>query len=497
MGEKYLLALDSGTVKNRAVIFNREGDILSYAERRICVSHPHSGWIEQDPEEIWAIQLLVAKEALRKANLSCDDIAALGITNQRETTILWERRTGRPIYPAINWKSRQTDEICERLRQEGFQEEIRQKTSLVINPYFSATKLCWILENVPGAREMAEKGELLFGTVDTWLIWNLSGGKVFATDYSNASRTMMFHLRELRWDEDILGYLGIPKCMLPEVLPSSCIYGFTGSSVLGAEIPIASCIGNQQADLFGEACFHKGMAKNTYGEGSFFLMNAGTSYRESRNGLITTIAWGIGDQVTYALEGSIFVSGSAISWLKDAMGLMQSVSDAEWMAKQVPDSSGVYFVPSFRGYSAPYWDTQTSGMIIGLREDTNRSHIVRAALESLAYQVRDVYEAVISDTEIEIKDIRVDGGASQNKLLMQFQADILNLPVICPYLTETTALGAAYLAGLAVGMWKDIGELQSLWREGLRFQPQMPEDQRGRLYDGWQNAVSQVLGWVK
>ena len=328
-------------------------------------------------------------------------------------------------------------------------------------------------------------------------MWKLSGGTVFATDFSNASRTMMFHLRHLEWDADILEYLGIPEPMLPKVFPSSHVYGMTDAKLLGSEIPIASCIGNQQADLFGEACFRKGMVKNTYGDGSFFLMNAGKEYRRSQNGLITTIAWGIGDEVTYAMEGSIFVSGSALEWLKDGLALFQSMADSEWVAKQVPDSGGVYFVPAFRGLSAPYWDTQTNGMIIGLKEDTTRSHIVRAALESLAYQVRDVYEAMVSDTDMEITDIRVDGGASQNGLLMQFQADILDLPVIRPYITETTALGAAYLAGLAVGLWKDVEELQSLWREGLRFQPAMPDEQRSRLYDGWQNAVSQVLGWGK
>ena len=497
MAEKYILALDSGTVKNRAIIFNQKGDIVSYAEKRINVYRPHSGWVEQDPDEIWSTQLWTVKEAIRLAHLSNRDIVALGITNQRETTIVWDRATGRPVYPAISWKSRQSDKLCEKLREMGLQEEVRQKTSLVINPYFSATKICWILENVLGAREFADKGGLVFGTVDTWLMWKLSGGKIFATDVSNASRTMMFHLRKLKWDSDILRQLGIPKCMLPRVFPSSHVYGVTDAQVMGSEIPIASCIGNQQADLFGEACFREGMVKNTYGEGSFLLMNAGKEYRSSRNGLITTIAWGIGDEVTYALEGSVFVSGSTLEWLKDGLSLLSSMSDSEWVAKQVQDSGGVYFIPSFRGLSAPYWDTQTSGMMIGLKEDTSRSHIVRAALESLAYQVRDVYEAVISDTDAEITDIRVDGGASQNSLLMQFQADILNLPVIRPYTTETTALGAAYLAGLAVGLWRDVEELQSLWQEGTRFYPRMPEWQRNSLYDGWQNAVSRVMGWTK
>lgn len=495
MQERYVLALDSGTVKNRAVIFNAAGNIVSYAEKEINVMRPHKGWVEQDPDEIWSTQLWAAKEAIRLAGISQQKIAAIGVTNQRETTVVWNRLTGRPIYSAISWESIQTEPICKRLQEQGLQEEIRQKTSLIINPYFSATKLCWILENVLGARELAEKGELLFGTIDTWIMWKLSGGEVFATDYSNASRTMMFHLCELKWDNDILRHLRIPKNMLPEVCPSSHIFGYSDAAVLGSRIPIAGCIGNQQADLFGEACFRPGMAKNTYGEGSFFLMNAGHAFHRSQNGLITTIAWGIGDEVTYALEGSIFVSGATLKWLKTGLGLINSMSDSEWMAKQVPDSDGVYFVPAFRGLSAPYWDMETTGMIIGLKEDTQRAHIVRAALYALAYQVRDVYEAVISDAGMDISELHVDGGASQNNALMQFQADILDLPVVRPYITETTALGAAYMAGLAVGVWKDTKELQSLWREGVRYEPDMPEEERNLLYDGWQNAVSRVLGW--
>ena len=365
----------------------------------------------------------------------------------------------------------------------------------MLNPYFSGTKICWLLDNVLGAREMAEKGDLCFGTIDTWLMWKLSGGEIFATDYSNASRTMLFHLKHLCWDVEILRHLRIPRAMLPEVHPSSHLYGYTDATCFGAAIPIAACIGNQQADLFGQACFTQGEAKNSYGEGSFLLMNTGKEIVHSQNGLITTIAWGIGDDVTYALEGSMLVSGSSLEWLKHGLGILKSMPDSEWVAKLVPDTGGVYFVPSFRGLSAPYWDTKTSGMIIGLKEDTQRAHIIRAALAALAYQVRDVYEALTSDVKTPIAQLKVDGGAAQNNLLMQFQADILNMPVIRAYTTETTGLGAAYLAGLAMGIWKDIDELKSLWHEGVRYEPQMDEAQRSALYDGWQNAVSKVMGW--
>ena len=497
MEGKYILALDSGTVKNRAVIFNRDGDIVSYAEKPLGLYRPQDGWAEQDADEIWGTQLWAAKEAIQFAGISVKDIATIGVTNQRETTIVWNRNTGRPIYSAINWQSRQTETLCDSLRAKGLQEEIRQKTSLIINPYFSASKLCWILDNVLGARELAEQGELAFGTVDTWLMWKLSNGQIFATDYSNASRTMMFNLHTLKWDEAILSQLRIPEKLLPEVCPSAHFYGMTDSQILGMEIPITGCIGNQQADLFGEACFEPGMAKNTYGEGSFFLMNVGKDFIYSQNGLITTIAWGIGDEVTYALEGSVVVSGATLGWLKQSLGLIRSMSDSEWMAKKVPDNGGVYFIPSFRGLFAPYWDTQTNGMIIGLTENTEKEHIIRSALEALAYQVRDVCEAVASDTDFKLSDLRVDGGSSQNSLLVQFQADILNLPIIRPYTTETTALGAAYIAGLAGGIWRDTDELKSLWREEIRFQPNMTEARRNALYDGWQNAVSKVLVWSK
>ena len=495
MQKKYILALDSGTVKNRSVIFNRSGEMISYAEKKISTFTPHAEWIEQDADEIWSTQLWTAREAIRLAAIDFREIAAVAVTNQRETTVIWNRTTGRPLYPAISWQSRQTEPICEYLKQQGYQEEIRQKTSLVLNPYFSGTKIVWLLDNVLGAREMAEQGELCFGTIDTWLMWKLSGGEIFATDYSNASRTMLFHLRHLCWDDEILEHLRIPRAMLTDVYPSSHLFGYTDATRFGAAIPIAACIGNQQADLFGQACFSKGDAKNSYGEGSFFLMNTGSDIIHSQNGLITTIAWGIGDEVTYALEGSMLVSGSSLEWLKHGLGILKSMPDSEWASKLVPDAGGVYFVPSFRGLSAPYWDTKTSGMIIGLKEGTQRAHIIRAALAALAYQVRDVYEALASDVKSSIPALKVDGGAAQNNLLMQFQSDILNMPVIRAYTTETTGLGAAYLAGLTLGIWKDIDELRSIWHAGVRYEPRMSEEQRTALYDGWQNAVSKVLGW--
>jgi glycerol kinase len=495
MQKKYILALDSGTVKNRAVVFDQSGNIVSYAKKKLSTYYPHPGWIEQDADEIWGTQIQAAMEAIKAADINKADIAAVAITNQRETTIVWNRFTGRPVYRAISWQSRQTEGICERMKEEGLQEEINQKTSLVLNPYFSGTKLRWIFENVPGALAAAKKGDLLFGTVDTWLMWKLSGGRVFATDYSNASRTMMFNLRKLKWDKQLLRHFGVPASMLPEVLPSSAIYGQTDAGFFGREIPIAGDMGNQQADLFGQACFKKGMAKNSFGEGSFFLMNAGHEYVHSKNGLISTIAWGIGDEITYALEGSIFVSGATLEWLKDSLGILTSMSESEWVAKSVHDTDGVYFVPAFRGLSAPYWDTQTTGMIIGLKESTQKAHIIRAALFALAYQVRDVYEAIRSDIGKDLADLRVDGGASRNNLLMQFQADILGIPVIRPHIEETTSLGVAYMAGLATGIWKDTDELASIWQEGSQFKPKIPEAEREPLYDGWQTAVSKVMGW--
>ncbi len=469
---------------------------MSVVKKELTIYRPKAGWIEQDADEIWSTQLWTAEQAIQEAGIRKSEIAAIGVTNQRETTIIWNRHNGRPIYHAISWQSRQTESICERLKDEGMQEEFRQKTSLVINPYFSATKIRWILENVPGAMKLARNGDLLFGTVDTWLMWKLSGGKIFATDYSNASRTMLYHLRELRWDKTLLQYMGIPLSMMPQVHPSSYIYGMTSPSVFGLETPIAGDLGNQQADLFGQGCFDHGMAKNTYGEGSFFLLNTGSKYIYSQNNLITTIAWGIGNKITYALEGSVFVAGAALEWLKSGLGILNSLQESEWMAKHVHDS-GVYFVPAFRGLSAPYWDMQTSGMLIGLKEDTKKEHIIRAALAAMAYQVRDVYEAICSDSNTAIEELRVDGGASNNNLLLQIQADILGIPVQRPQNKETTALGSAYMAGLATGFWHDLKEIRSFWKEDARFIPQLIEKEREKYYDGWQNAVSHAMGWSK
>ncbi len=497
MQKKYILALDSGTVKNRAVIFDEQANVIAVAKKDLTTYRPQPGWVEQDAEEIWSVQLWAAEQAIREAGIRKMEIAAIGITNQRETTVVWNRRNGRPIYHAISWQSRQSADICERLKEEGLQEEFRQKTSLVLNPYFSATKIRWILENVPGAMELAKKGELLFGTIDTWLMWKLSGGTIFATDYSNASRTMLYHLRKLQWDKTLLHHLGIPISMMPEVKESSHIYGMTSPAVFGLEIPIAGDMGNQQADLFGQACFRKGMAKNTYGEGSFFLLNTGKDYVYSQNGLITTIAWRLHGETTYALEGSVFVAGAALEWLKSGLGILRSMPESEWMAKHVTDTNGVYFVPAFRGLSAPYWDMQTSGMLIGLRENTEKEHIVRAALSAMAYQVRDVYESVISDANTDIRELRVDGGASHNNLLLQLQANILGIPVLRAQDEESTALGAAYMAGLAVGIWRDLAELENLWQEDARFEPKLGEKEREELYDGWQNAVSHAMGWSK
>ncbi len=497
MQKKYILALDSGTVKNRAVIFDEQANIVSVVKKELTTYHPQPGWIEQDAEEIWSAQLWAAERAIYEAGIRKSEIVAIGVTNQRETTVVWNRHNGRPIYPAISWQSRQTREICEKIKADGMEEEFRQKTSLVVNPYFSATKIRWILEKVPGAMELAKKGDLLFGTIDTWLMWKLSGGEIFATDYSNASRTMLYHLRKLKWDKNLLRHMGIPISMMPEVHPSSHIYGTTSASVFGLKIPIAGDIGNQQADLFGQACFDKGMAKNTYGEGSFFLLNTGQEYVYSQNGLITTIAWGIGDEITYALEGSVFVSGAALEWLKNRLGVLHSLQESEWMARHVDDTHGVYFVPAFRGLSAPYWEMQTTGMLIGLREDTEKEHIVRAALAAMAYQVRDVYEAIISDANAAISELRVDGGASRNNLLLQIQANVLGIPVLRAQDEETTALGAAYMAGLATGVWNSLEEIRALWREDARFEPFMTEEEREAAYDGWQNAVSHAMGWSK
>ena len=496
MRRRYILALDSGTVKNRTAIFDERANLVALVKKELSVYRPQSGWVEQDADEIWAVQLQTAEQAIREAGVKKSEIAAIGITNQRETTVIWNRHTGRPIHHAVSWQSMQSKEIVERFRQNAdLLEEFRQNTAMVLSPYFSVSKICWLLDNVRGARELAEKGDLAFGTIDSWLLWKLTGGKVHATDDSNASRTMLYHLAHGAWDETLLQHTRIPHALMPKIHPSSHEYGVTSPAVFGTEIPISGILGNQQADLFGQCCFTPGTAKNTYGEGSFFLLNTGERYVQSHNGLNATVAWKLGDRITYALEGSIFVAGVALEWLRRGLKILDSLEESEWIAKRVTDTAGVYFVPAFRGLSAPYWDGETRGMLIGLSEETRRAHIVRAALAAMAYQVRDVYEAIRSDAALPIEELRVSGGASRNNLLMQMQAGVLGLPVRRPVESETTALGAAYMAGLAAGLWKDTEELAALWQEDARFTTCFSEEERERLYDGWQNAVSHAMGW--
>ena len=453
---KYVMALDAGTTSNRCILFNEKGQMCSVAQREFKQIFPKPGWVEHDANEIWASQLGVAVEAMNMIDASAADIAAIGITNQRETTILWDKNTGEPVYNAIVWQCRRTSEYCDSLKEQGLTEKFRRKTGLVIDAYFSATKIKWILDNVLGARERAEKGELLFGTVETWLIWKLTKGKAHVTDYSNAARTMLFNINTLEWDDEILQILDIPKAILPEAMPSSCVYGMADPAFLGGEIPISGAAGDQQAALFGQTCFQAGDAKSTYGTGCFLLMNTGEKLVFSENGLITTIAWGLDGKVTYALEGSVFVAGAAIQWLRDEMRIIDSAEDSEYMAKKVKDTNGCYVVPAFTGLGAPYWDQYARGTIVGITRGVNKCHIIRATLESLAYQVNDVLVAMKADSGIALSSLKVDGGASANNFLMQTQADIINVPVNRPQCVETTAMGAAYLAGLAVGYWKDL-----------------------------------------
>ena len=496
MRRRYILALDSGTVKNRTAIFDERANLVALVKKELSVYRPQPGWVEQDADEIWAVQIQTAEQAIREAGIKKSEIAAIGITNQRETTVIWNRHTGRPIHRAISWQSMQSKEIVERFRKNAdLLEEFRQNTAMVLSPYFSVSKICWLLDNVPGARKLAEKGDLAFGTIDSWLLWKLTGGKVHATDDSNASRTMLYHLAHGTWDETLLQHTRIPHALMPEIHPSAHEYGMTSPAVFGTEIPISGILGNQQADLFGQCCFTPGTAKNTYGEGSFFLLNTGDRYVQSHNGLNATVAWKLGDHVTYALEGSIFVAGVALEWLRRGLKILDSLEESEWIAKRVTDTAGVYFVPAFRGLSAPYWDSETRGMLIGLSEDTRRAHLVRAALAAMAYQVRDVYEAIRSDAALPIEELRVSGGASRNNLLMQMQAGVLGLPVRRPVESETTALGAAYMAGLAAGIWKNTEELAALWQEDACFTPHFSKEEREHLYDGWQNAVSHAMGW--
>ena len=487
--DKYIMALDLGTTSCRCIIFDKNGRICSAAQKEFTQYFPQPGWVEHDAEEIWATQTGLMYEAMSKIDITINEIAGIGITNQRETTVLWDKETGRPVHKAIVWQCRRTAGYCDELKKLGMAEFFRSKTGLVLDAYFSATKLRWLLDNAAGARERAEEGKLLFGTVDSWIIWKLTGGKVHVTDYSNASRTMLFNIHTLKWDEEILRVLKIPQQILPEVKPSSHVYGYTDSKLFGREVPIAGAGGDQQCALFGQTCFERGEVKNTYGTGGFMLMNTGTSPVNSNNGLVTTIAWGVDDKVEYALEGSIFVAGAAVQWLRDELGLIRDAAESEVLAKSVPDANGCYVVPAFVGLGAPYWDQYARGAIVGLTRGVNRNHIVRATLESIAYQVNDVLMAMQEDSGMPITSLRVDGGACDNDFLMQFQADILNTSVVRPYCIETTAMGAAYLAGLAVGYWRSKEEILANHVIAAEFKPQMGQAKRENLLQGWHNAV--------
>jgi glycerol kinase len=497
MAEGKILALDQGTTSSRAIIFDHDGLPVSQLNKEFTQHFPRPGWVEHDPEDIWNSQMEVARQVMSDGGLGATDITAIGITNQRETTLVWDRTTGKPVYNAIVWQDRRTAEYCDSLKRAGWEDRVRQKTGLVIDAYFSATKVRWILNNVDGAREKAERGDLAFGTVDSFLIWRLTGGKVHVTDYSNAARTMLFNIRDLKWDDDLLNELGVPRAVLPEVKPSSTVYGETDPDLFGEAIKIAGVAGDQQAATFGQACYQPGMVKNTYGTGNFMLMNTGPTPRESKAGLLTTIAWGIGDSVVYALEGSIFITGAAVQWLRDELKVIRNAAETEELASQVPDTGGVYVVPAFVGLGAPYWDPYARGAILGLTRGSGVPHIVRATLASVAYQSRDVLEAMRSDSGLEIADIRVDGGMVANNVLMQFQADITNTRVQRPVVQETTALGAAYLAGLAVGYWDSQAEIEQKWAMDREFEPSMDEAEREKLYRGWKRAVERAMKWVE
>lgn len=494
---KYIMTFDAGTTSNRCIIFDENGHTCSMAQREFKQYYPQPGWVEHDANEIWSSQMGVAVEAFSRMNISADDIAAIGITNQRETTIVWDKETGKPICNAIVWQCRRTAEFCDELKNQGLTELFREKTGLILDAYFSGTKIRWILDHVEGAREKAEQGKLLFGTVETWLIWKLTRGNVHVTDYTNASRTLLFNIHTLQWDEEILELLQIPASMLPEVRPSSCVYGMTDSRYFGGEIPIAGAAGDQQAALFGQTCFQAGDVKSTYGTGGFLLMNTGENPVMSKNGLVTTIAWGLDGKVTYALEGSIFVAGAAVQWLRDELKIIDSSSETESLARAVPDTNGCYVVPAFTGLGAPHWDQYARGAIVGLTRGVNKNHIIRATLESIAYQVGDVLEAMAADAQIPIQALKVDGGASANNLLMQMQADLANVPVHRPACIESTALGAAYLAGLAVGYYKDVDDIKNKWAIDQIFRPEMNEETRLEKLSGWKKAVRCSYGWAK
>ncbi len=494
----YVLALDQGTTSSRAILFDHAGQVVSTAQQEFPQIYPQPGWVEHDPEAIWDTQAGTARKALEKAGVEAARVAAIGITNQRETTVVWDRETGAPLHNAIVWQCRRTAAMCDQLRAEGWADPIRDKTGLVVDAYFSGTKLAWLLEQVPGLRDKAERGEALFGTVDSFLAWRLSGGRLHVTDVSNASRTMLFNIHTLDWDDEILAELRIPRTMLPQVRPSSQVYGMTGAGLLGAEVPIAGAAGDQQAALFGQTCFAPGQAKNTYGTGCFLLLNTGGQAVASARGLLTTIGWQLGDgSVTYALEGSVFIAGAAIQWLRDGLGIIAHAAEIENLARDVDDTGGIYFVPAFVGLGAPYWDAYARGIIVGLTRGTDRRHLARAALEAICYQSRDLLEAMAADSGIRLQALRADGGAAANNLLMKLQADFLGVPVQRPAVTETTALGAAYLAGLAVGYWSGLEEIATQWRAGAEFAPAMTPAQRDALYAGWQRAVERARGWVE
>ncbi len=494
--KKYIMALDAGTTSNRCIIFNKQGEIISLAQKEFTQYFPHPGWVEHDPKEIWSTMIGVMMEAMAKIGIEDKDLAGLGITNQRETTIVWDKETGEPVYNAIVWQCRRTADMIDKLVADGHRKTIQDKTGLVLDPYFSATKVRWILDHVEKGQERAENGELLFGTVDSWLIWKLSGGKAHVTDYSNASRTMLYNINELKWDKDILDLLKIPQAMLPEVKPSSCVYGYTETG--HGRIPIAGAAGDQQCALFGQACFEEGEAKNTYGTGAFLLMNTGNKPVKSDSGLVTTIAWGLEEgQVNYALEGSIFVAGSSIQWLRDQLRIIDSAQDTEYMARRVDSTDGVYVVPAFTGLGAPYWDPYARGVICGITRGTNKYHIVRATLESQAFLSNDVLQAMVNDLGSPIKLLKVDGGASANNFLMQFQANMIQAKVLRPKTLETTALGAAYFAGLAVGYWKDLDEIKMNWQADRTFRPEISLEERNVLDKNWQYAVARSFSWAK
>lgn len=497
MKKKYIMALDQGTTSARCILYDKQGRQISVAQKEFTQIYPHEGWVEHDPMEIWSTQIGVAQEAMLKIDATYENIDSIGITNQRETTVVWDRRTGEPIYNAIVWQCRRTADYCDKLKERGLTDIFRQKTGLLIDPYFSATKLRWILENVEGAYQRARNGELLFGTIETWLIWKLTEGKVHVTDYSNASRTMMFNIHTLKWDEDILAELDIPEIMLPEPVPSSMIYGESHPRILGGPIRISGAAGDQQSALFGQTCFSEGEAKNTYGTGGFMLVNTGEKPVESKNGLITTIAWGIDDKVYYALEGSVFVSGATIQWLRDEVKILENAAQSERMARSVPDTAGAYIVPAFTGLGAPYWDPYARGAVLGLTRGVNRNHLVRAALESMAYQTYDLMNSMAEDMGCQLRKFKVDGGACANDFLLEFQADIMDMPLYRPVCIETTSLGAAYLAGLATGYWDSTDDVISNWQVDRIFQPEMDEQRRKELLAGWHKAVKCTFDWAK